>query len=162
MIPQGFAGWDLDSNSDEATNPAFGLEFPGKKGTYTRVQVAESVNLTVHRVPGEEAKSAMAGVRERIGDEDRFGPVEFEETPLAPGVDTLGFHIRKTEKAPAMHGLLAAAGGWLLFASSETEPDLAPFLAKYMKAVEADGEAEPPTPVPGERDMPDSAQYEPQ
>ncbi|MFH5803641.1 hypothetical protein [Alienimonas sp. DA493] len=157
LVPQAFGGWDLETSDENANNPAFGLNREGFHGRYTRAGTATAADLYVY--PGQEDDAAvLQSVRERLSDPARFGDVRFSEPALVPGAKTLRFDMTpQTEGAenagvPESHGLLAAVDGWLLFARSENEADLLPFLAAYMRAVEADAAGEPPpAPAPGDR-----------
>ncbi|QDT14551.1 hypothetical protein [Alienimonas californiensis] len=157
LIPQAFGGWDLETSDRNANNPAFGLTREGYHGRYTRAGAAVAADLYVY--PGQEDDAAvLQSVRERLSDPARFGDVRFSEPELVPGAKTLRFDMTpqpeggENDGVPESHGLMAAVDGWLLFARSENESDLLPFLAAYMRAVEADGAGEaPPEPAPGDR-----------
>ncbi|NNJ26644.1 hypothetical protein [Alienimonas chondri] len=161
LIPQAFGGWNLETSDENARNPAFGLTRDGYHGKYTRAGEAIFADLYVY--PSEENDAAtLDDIRERLSDSARFGDVRFREPALVPGATTLQFDMAPGAEAaaeteandgvPESHGLLAAVDGWLLFVRSEREDDLLPFLASYMKTVEADGAGEaPPAPAPGDR-----------
>ena len=162
LLPQAFGGWDLQSSDENARNPAFGLTAEGRHGQYVRAGAASSADLYLYR-SDDVAPDVLEQVRERLSDTARFGAVEFAEPPLTPGARTLQFNMAPAggeaeeddSGVPEAHGLLASVGGWLLFAQSGKERDLRPFLAAYMRAVEADGAAEPPPePAPGDRTEP--------
>ena len=155
LIPQAFGGWDVTAADENAANPAFGLDRDGFHGAYSRVKTPVTVDLYVYRADGDEA-AAFDTLRDRLGDRDRFGEVRFNEPDLPGAARTSQFDIAKAEGVPQMHGLLARADGWLLFAKSETERGLAPFLAAYMKVVEADGTAEPPADIPADLTPPET------
>ena len=162
LLPQAFGGWDLESGDESARNPAFGLTAEGRHGRYVRAGAASSADLYLYRSDDVDP-DVLEQVRERLSDTARFGEVQFSEPALVPGAKTLQFNMApEGERAeeemtgvPEAHGLLASVGGWLLFARSGQEQDLRPFLAAYMRAVEADGAAEPPPePAPGDRTEP--------
>ncbi len=156
LVPQAFDGWNLETSDANARNAAFGLTRDGQHGRYTRVGAARGADLYIY--PGEENDAAeIDRIRALLSDESKFGAVRFGEPELTPGAKTLRFDMapRGDQDAdagvPESHGVLAAVPGWLLFARSEKEDDLVPFLAAYMRAVEADGAAEAPsTAAPGD------------
>ena len=161
LIPGAFDGWDLQTADTAAKQPAFGLDRDGFHGAYRRAGGVGAADLYVYPgTPGDAA--AIDAIRERLGDRQRFGEVRFGEPDLVPGAKTLRFDMAPSgpdaaadgdpgRGTPESHGVLAAVEGWLLFARSETEDDLVPFLAGYMRTVESDGAAEaPPAAAPGD------------
>ena len=163
LIPQAFGGWDLESSDENAGNPAYGLTRAGRHGAYARAGAATKADLYLY--PGEADDAAVVDqLRERLSDTARFGEVRFGEPALVPGAKTLRFDMAPRKDVgnaaadagvPEDHGLIAALDGWLVFARSETEDDLVPFVAAYLAAIEADGSAEgPPAVAPGDRTGP--------
>ena len=148
LIPQAVGGWDLTAADANPGNAMLGVDRDGFHGVYEKVGTAKSVDLAVYRADGDAADAAFAAVRERVEDAARFPGARLSE-PTLPGAErALRFDVPAGDATPELHGLLSAAGGWLLLARSETEDELAPFLAAYMAVVESDGLAEPPADIP--------------
>ena len=160
LIPQAVGAWDLQTEAADGggANAMLGLDLPGSHGTYTRVGTTDSAELFAMRADAATAKAKIAAVREKVGDAARFPDAAIDAPALAGATETLRFDVPEGEGTPELHGLLAAADGWLFFARSRTRDDLRPFLAEYMKVVESDGTAEAPTDAPapgGYRGLPD-------
>ena len=153
LVPQAVGAWDLTASADDdgGGNAMLGLDLPARHGTYGKVGTAHSAELFVYRADAAEAKSRIAAARGKLDDAGRFGAADFKTPALRGASETLKFDVPEGEGTPELHGLLAAADGWLLFVRSPTQDELEPFLAEYMRTVESDGTAEAPTdaPAPG-------------
>ena len=159
LIPQALGKWDLTAADANPGNGMLGVDLDGFHGTYNQVGVPDVVDLAVYAADADTAGGVLNGMKDRVSDEARFPGVRVSEKRL-PGTDrTLKFDVPEGKETPELHGLAAHAGGWLMVARSATEDELAPFLAEYMRTVESDGTAEPPTDVPaqGSRGIPDQA-----
>lgn len=158
LIPQALGRWDLVAADANPGNAMLGIDLDGFHGTYQTVGRPDTVDLAIYRADDAAAGGAMDAVRARTDDPERFAGVRLSEDRL-PGTDrTLRFDVPAGDGVPELHGVVAAAGGWLMMARSDTEDALAPFLATYMQTVESDGAAEPPSGAPapgGSRGLPD-------
>ena len=157
LIPQALGRWDLTAADANPGNAMLGVDLEGFHGAYGTVRTADTVDLAVYRADAATAETMIAAVRAKTDDPERFRGVTLAEPNLPGAGRTLRFDVPEGDGVPELHGLLAAADGWLLFARSATEDELLPFVAEYMRTVESDGEAEAPTDAPaqGYRGLPD-------